>query len=202
MRIGIINYNAGNPVSIVNALRRAGIACFVSSDPEELTAADKLILPGIGCFDAAMAALNTNGITAMLDEHVKNGSKPLLGICLGMQLLATGSGEGACKGLGWVNCTAKRFDSKPDIKVPHVGWNHVNSCKESKLLDGIRNATFYFSHSYYIAAGVEADALYDTEYGVRFISGIEKDNIAGVQFHPEKSATAGLLLLKNFANNF
>ncbi len=201
--IGIIDYGAGNPVSVMNILRHMGIGAFISGEPEELAGADKLVLPGTGAFGAAINKLTDTGIAAMLNSEVIQGGKPLLGICLGMQLMTISSEEAHMGGLGWFNAKTKLLEvNNKELKVPHVGWSSVLVKKNSRLFDGQTQAKFYFSHSYHVVCADNSDVLCTTDHGVTFVSGMERDNIACVQFHPEKSGVSGMVLLRNFANKF
>jgi glutamine amidotransferase len=202
--IVIIDYAAGNPASIRNMLRKAGTTAIISSDKAVLAQATKLILPGVGAFDHGMVNLKNSGLIDTLNQKVLLEKTPFLGICLGMQLLANSSEEGAEKGLGWIDATSVMF-RLPDnrLKIPHMGWNYLTSNKESRLLENsYPESRFYFVHSYYFKCNHPEDILCTTEYGFPFTSAVEKGNIAGVQFHPEKSHKYGIRLLQNFIANF
>ncbi len=191
-RVGIAGTSAGNIRSVVNALNRLGIRAEVSNDPAVLTKATHIILPGVGEARTAMEALDRSGVSQWLRE----ARVPFLGICLGMQLLFERSMERDTSGLGIVSGTVRRFETGT-LKVPHMGWNTVAPVQPSLLLDGIApEAFFYFVHSYY--APVTAETLARSDYGIAFASVVQRDNFYGVQFHPEKSGTAGLQLLRNF----
>jgi imidazole glycerol-phosphate synthase subunit HisH len=189
MKVAIVKYNGGNTQSVVFALERMGISAVVTNDKEAIGNADKVIFPGVGEASSAMKYLKENG----LDKLIADLSQPVLGICLGMQLLCSHSEEGNTSGLGVFDIKVKRFAGE---KVPHMGWNTVNGA--SSLLEGIPVADphFYFVHSYYAEECRYTTAV--TEYGQRFSSILQKDNFYGVQFHPEKSAEAGELVIKNF----
>lgn len=202
--ITIIDYGMGNMGSIANMLRRNRFEAKISSDPEEIAQAEKLILPGVGSFDAGMRHLNDSGVREVVLRKVLGDGTPLLGICLGMQLLFEGSEEGVEPGLGILKGHFQRFPNEMDDKrllVPHMGWNFVGVHGESRLAEGLgENARFYFVHSYFlpkIPPGTNGVLLAD--YGGRFVAGVESDQVCGVQFHPEKSHRWGIRLLGNFA---
>ncbi len=208
--IAIVDYSMGNVGSIQRMLKKVGADSALTSDPQELRAADKLILPGVGAFDAGMNRLNDSGLTDLLNElelvnpvlqHVQNG-RPLLGICLGMQLLLDSSEEGTTDGLGWVPGRVRRFDwpnESRSLKVPHMGWNLVRSSGESPLFRELDDRSrFYFVHSYFASPDEPASRAAEAHYGFDFCCAVQRDNIHGVQFHPEKSHRYGLKLLQNF----
>lgn len=199
----IVDYGMGNLGSILNMLKRVGISGTITSDPAQIAAAGKLILPGVGAFDNGMKNLGDAGLLPLLNKRVLEDRVPILGICLGAQLLLEGSDEGELPGLGWIRGRATKFDFADGdrrLKVPHMGWNVVEPRRDSKLFAGAEGEQrFYFVHSYYIACADPADALSATPYGKPFVSGVERGNVYGVQFHPEKSHKFGMRLLKNFA---
>lgn len=199
--VTIIDYGMGNLESVANMLKRIGARSIISSDPGEISAAEKLILPGVGSFDAGMDNLNRSGIASILRKKTVEDKTPLLGICLGMQLLADKSEEGISGGLGLVAGQVKRFVFEPSsgLKIPHMGWNAVKTQNESRLFSGFGSeARFYFVHSYHFVCQDSKDIAATTDYGGEFISAVEKGNILGVQFHPEKSHRFGMALMKNF----
>jgi imidazole glycerol-phosphate synthase subunit HisH len=203
MRIAIVNYEMGNIKSISSTLKYLGVAdVIISSDYEELKAADKIILPGVGSFAKAMSQIKNNKLDIYLQDIVINNKKPLLGICLGMQLLGVSSTEdGFTFGLGFVNATITKFDNIK-FKVPHVGFNQVQKHDLSRLYQGIsENSDFYFTHSYKMLTNEYINQSV-CEYGGEFIASFEDNNIAGVQFHPELSQSNGLKLLRNFIQKF
>lgn len=192
--LGILDYGAGNLRSVCNALDRLGEQYFVSDDPDRLKTADKLLFPGVGHADAAMTALRSKG----LDIFLREWKKPLLGICLGMQLLFDFSEEGETECLGIIPGTIRRFDENQVKIVPHMGWNTVNY-KLKMNNEKLNAADFYFVHSYYCSPINEEFVVGETDYnGQKFCSIVQKDRIIGCQFHPEKSATAGARLLEDF----
>lgn len=200
-QIVVINYGAGNIGSVLNMIKKAGGQAIASSNISEIQSAPKLLLPGVGSFDNAIDKLNNLGLVELITERALSGT-PLLGICLGMQLLANGSEEGTKAGLGLIPGKVKRFkfDEKNHLlRIPHMGWNRVTAVKQHPLADTLENdARFYFVHSYHYECENEGDAVFKTHYGYDFTSGIQRDNIMGVQFHPEKSHRFGMQLLKNF----
>lgn len=202
--ITIINYNAGNIKSIQNMLKRIGAKSCISSNAEEIEQAEKLILPGVGHFDYGMRNLQESGLIEVLNKKVLTDKVPLLGICLGAQLLGNRSEEGIIPGLGWIDMEVVKFDENKlaeNLKIPHMSWNEMIIKKQSELLAGLNNESrFYFVHSYHMKCNDENDVLTNTNYGYEFTSAVEKDNIYGVQFHPEKSHKFGMRLLENFVN--
>jgi len=199
--ITIVNYGMGNLGSVLNMLRRAGAPARVAATPGELRAAEKLLLPGVGAFDAAMARIEEGGFRPILDELALGRRIPVLGICLGMQLLTRGSEEGSRPGLGWIAGEARRFPADETLPVPHMGWNTARPARISPLGENLgAEPRFYFVHSYYVRVDDGRDSLFRTTYGLTFDSGVSRGNIHGAQFHPEKSHRFGLQLLKNFAS--
>jgi glutamine amidotransferase len=200
----IVNYGLGNLGSISNMLRKIGAEARVSSDPEMIESADKLVLPGVGAFDSGMHNLDSSGIRMALGHAVLDHKVPVLGICLGMQLLMESSEEGTLPGLGWIKGRAIRFDfvghrcsPRP---VPHMGWNDINILKPSLLLRELEpDARFYFVHSYHVECASE-HVMATAHYGYSLPAVIQQDNISGVQFHPEKSHRYGLAVLRAFAS--
>lgn len=200
--ITIIDYGMGNTGSIVNMLKKIGIKSQITSDPEEIAKARKIILPGVGHFDRAMKRIGQFGLREILDQKALQEKVPFLGICLGMQLLTKSSEEGQCVGLGWIPAKTVRFRfSKESIlKIPHMGWNLVHIATPSPLTDNFEQEhRFYFVHSYHAKVENEKYSILKTEHGYSFDSAIQNDNIFGVQFHPEKSHRFGIRLLENFA---
>ncbi len=198
--ISIIDYQMGNPLSIKNMLSYLEIDSLITRDPEVIKKSDRLILPGVGSFDEAMKNLKELKLRDLLDELVLEQKIPILGICLGMQLLTNSSEEGKLPGLGWIEATTKRFYLPKEFKIPHMGWNYVKENSKSKLTSGLKeNSRFYFVHSYYVEANNPKESSLKTTHYQEFDSAIEKDNIYGVQFHPEKSHKFGMRLLSNFS---
>jgi glutamine amidotransferase len=202
-KILIVDYGLANIKSVVNALECFSASILVSSDPAQIASADKIILPGVGSYDAGIRGLRDRNQIDELQHHVVEKQKPFLGVCLGFQLIFDNSEEGVESGLGWIKGSFTRFNSSKE-KVPHIGWSEVQSVPDGKLLSGMGSEEdFYFVHSYYLPVDEKNEkyAKGISHYGVDFISVIEKDNIYGVQFHPEKSQLCGLKLIENFLNN-
>ncbi len=201
--IGIIDYGSGNVFAIMNILKQHKIAHFLSADPKELEKADRYILPGVGAFDPTMENLTNSGVIESLNEQVINKGKKILGICVGMQLLAEGSDEGNRSGLGWINGRVRKIDiskltSPPHL--PHMGWNSLKLSGTSPLFSNIDvDRGFYFLHNYYFDAAKSEHVSAYVNYGIDIPCAVERDNIFGVQFHPEKSHSNGVQLLINFA---
>lgn len=198
-RIAIIDYGMGNIGSVQGALRQLGTDCLVSNQPQELARADAYILPGVGAFGAAMANLEQHGLPPFLREQVVEAGKPLLGICLGMQLLAEDSTEmGFHRGLGWIPGHVVELKHGAGLRVPHVGWSELRHPRAHRLFDRLDDQShFYFDHSFHFACAPEFVAA-DCDYGVAVTAAVQKGTILGVQFHPEKSQRSGLKLLRNF----
>lgn len=197
--IAIIDSGVSNCRSVANMLRKAGVEAEVTAEPARVRGASKIILPGVGAFDAGMRALRARGLDEELRRKVQVERVPTLGICLGMQLFAHESEEGTERGLGWLEAEVVRFlfPHEPERKVPHMGWNVVVASRPSVLVQG--QDRFYFVHSYHLRCRRQEDVLGITTYGYSFASVVGRDNIFGVQFHPEKSHRYGLALLERFA---
>lgn len=197
----MIDYGMGNTGSITNALTRAGIPFIFSAEHADIETADHLLLCGVGAFDSGMQKLHERGLSELLTRKVLEEKTPILGICLGMQLFSRTSEEGSLPGLGWFDADTIRFrQDGTDGKIPHMGWNSVDTVQDHPLLESIENSSvFYFMHSYHLQPDTSVDTVAHTEYGTVFPSIMVKGNIAGVQFHPEKSREQGTALLRNFA---
>lgn len=199
--ITIVDYNVGNLGSILNMLKKIGQEARISSDPAQIEAAGKLVLPGVGAFDAGMDNLERSGLLPLLNRRVLEDRVPTLGICLGMQLMTRSSEEGRRAGLGWIDAQVLRFrPADPALKVPHMGWNRVIAARPSPLTAALpEEPRFYFVHSYYVSCADRGDVLLTTPFGEPFVSAFQRGNVWGVQFHPEKSHKFGMALLRNFA---
>ena len=199
--VAVVDYGMGNRRSVEKALERVGARAVVTSDHEALSAADGLVLPGVGAFPRAMANLRELGLDELLAEHVAAGT-PLLGICLGMQLLFDGSTEqGGAQGLGLLPGTVDYLPAANGLKLPHIGWNLVRFSRSSPLIEGLPDAcAFYHVHSLAPKAALADDELGHGEYGEPFVTAVARERLFGVQFHPEKSSAHGLRLLANFAS--
>lgn len=201
--ITIIDYGLGNINAFVNVYERLNIPVSVAKTADDLKAATKIILPGVGAFDHAMCKLNNSGMREAIDKLVLDQQLPILGICVGMQILAHSSEEGKLPGLGWINGAAKKFDASgldSKVQLPHMGWNSIQPTNTNPLLVNFNNdSRFYFLHSYYFQCNNQHDTIATTEYCIQFTSAVNSKNIYGVQFHPEKSHQWGIQLLKNFA---
>jgi imidazole glycerol-phosphate synthase subunit HisH len=200
--ISIVNYGVGNLGSIVNMFKKIGVEAKLTQSVEDIENAKKLLLPGVGAFDYGMEMLNKSGYVATLNKKVLEQKTPLLGICLGMQLMTKRSDEGLLPGLGWFDAETVKFNVDTSVyKVPHMGWNNVYSIKENLLLKDIEtDPRFYFVHTYHLKCKDAADELMYATYGYDFCCGLQKNNIYGAQFHPEKSHSFGMKLLYNFAH--
>jgi glutamine amidotransferase len=199
--ITIVDYGMGNLHSVKRKLQKLGANVSISSNPEEIVNATKLILPGVGHFGKAMEKMNATGIRNALDQAVIERRAPVLGICLGMQLMAKTSEEGLEQGLGWFDAEVVRLEVKDSLrfKIPHTGWNTVVFKKEDSLFKGLgQNPEFYFVHAYHFKTSDPRDILTNTMYENTFVSSVSRDHIYGVQFHPEKSHDTGIMLLENF----
>jgi imidazole glycerol-phosphate synthase subunit HisH len=201
--ITIIDYGLGNIFAFVNIYKQLGIPLSIAKKSDDLNNATKIILPGVGAFDHAMKRLNQSGMRETLDELVLSKKVPVLGICVGMQILAHSSEEGILPGLGWIDAVVKKFDIstiKQSTRLPHMGWNDIEAITDNKLLKGFgQEVRFYFLHSYFMKCSNDADIIAVANYGKKFCCAVNVENIYGVQFHPEKSHHFGIQLLKNYA---
>lgn len=201
--IVVIDYDVGNLAAVANMFKRLGMACEITSDADKIRQAERIILPGNGAFDACMVGLLESGLIPLLEEQVLHRKTPLLGICVGAQMLGHGSEEGREPGLGWVDMHVRRFPALPGLLIPHMGWCPVKrrdaTAPVLKALD--EDAKFYFVHSYYMQVADPRDVLLTAHYGLDFAAAVQVGNIVGVQFHPEKSHRYGKQLLAQFARN-
>jgi imidazole glycerol-phosphate synthase subunit HisH len=200
--INIIDYGTSNVYAVYKRVQRTGAHAIVSNRAEDIRNAEKIILPGVGHFGRAMQNLKRLCLLEALNDAVVNQKKPVLGICLGMQLMAEGSEEGDAEGLGWIGGKVKKL-AVSDVcrfKIPHMGWNSAELMKDSPLTKRLKQEdSFYFTHSYHYEVRNQSEVLQMTEYSNKFVSAISRENIYGVQYHPEKSYDAGTVLLENFA---
>lgn len=201
--ITIIDYGLGNILAFVNVYNRLNIPVAVAKSADDLRNATRLILPGVGSFDHAMQQLDQSGMRQPVEQLVRRDKMPVLGICVGMQMLAKSSDEGELPGLGWIDGKVKKFDLSampPDTNLPHMGWNDVTPVAEGGLFKGMeQDSRFYFLHSFYFECNQQSNVLAVSDYGGNFSCAVRQGNVYGVQFHPEKSHHFGSLLLKNFA---
>lgn len=199
--IVIVDYGAGNLSSIKNMFKRIGFRdVFISSEKKAIASASKIILPGVGAFDNGMEHLKRYGLIDILNIKALKEKVPFLGICLGMQLMTKGSEEGKLPGLGWFDAYTVKFDpTDPSLKIPHMGWNYINNInKEKDFLKKDKKYRFYFAHSYHVKCSQD-DVLYTTQHGSEFHSAIKKENLIGMQFHPEKSLHFGMDIFESFS---
>ena len=200
----IIDYGMGNLHSIQNMAKYLGYECLISDDRKEIEQADKLILPGVGNFGMAMKELRERDFISVLNSRVQGDKIPIMGICLGMQLLTDFSEEGQCEGLGWIPAQTKRFlFENPQLKIPHMGWDYAAVNRMAPIVNGVSEKDrYYFVHSYYVKCDSDEFAVAKTDYGIIFDSVIQNGNVVGTQFHPEKSHQYGMKILKNFLERY
>ena len=198
--IGIINYGLGNVDSFINSFKFLGISAISVGNKDELKRINRLILPGVGSFDSAIKKFNESGLRDDIEDLIFNNNLPIMGVCIGMQIMAKRSSEGILSGLGWIDGEVKIIDQKKKLILPHMGWNEIKIKDEnSKLLSNLQSKRFYFLHSYHFVTNQNSSKIAYVNYGEDILAAISKDNIYGCQFHPEKSHSAGLNVLKNFA---
>jgi len=200
--ITIIDYGIGNLASVHNMFKKIGVKnVIISNNHDVIKSAEKILLPGVGSFDAGMNNLESSGLIPILNKKVLEDKVPILGICLGMQLLTLKSEEGVKKGLGWIQAETIKFKLDPSLKlkIPHMGWNYIEVKKENPLIEKNTRNRFYFVHSYHVKCFDETNSLAISHYGTDFTCMINKENIFGAQFHPEKSLKFGMHLLENFS---
>lgn len=197
--IAIIDYGVGNLGSVRNMFKRIDAQALVTNNPQDIKKADKILLPGVGAFDTAMQKLHQSNLIPIIEEQVFVHKKPILGICLGMQLLTKRSDEGSLAGLGWIDAETLAFRDVIQERIPHMGWNETYVAQYNILTKDFHDEfRFYFVHSFYVKANEAKNVMLKTSYGIKFDSGIFQDNIFGVQFHPEKSHKFGMKLFDNF----
>lgn len=198
--VAIIDIDVGNIGSVENMLRFLGKSFVRAKSAQDLEQADRIIFPGVGSFDSVMGKLKSNPtLLGALKVEVMKKKTPILGICVGMQAFFEGSEEGCEKGLGWLEGHCDKFPSVKGMKLPHMGWGHVKKVQDSKMFDGIdERSKFYFVHSYFVNPKNRVDVALETNYGLDFCAAVRRDNICGVQFHPEKSHKHGINIFKNF----
>jgi|TARA_B110000971_G_C20021502_1_gene506571 glutamine amidotransferase len=198
--IVIVDYKMGNLGSVKNMLKKIGAPSVISSDPIQIAKATKIILPGVGSFNRAMESINHLKLKEVLNEAVLINNTPILGICLGMQLMTNSSEEGDQAGLGWIDGKCIKFRSK-HLRIPHMGWNYIHVEDQIAMANGLnKESKFYFVHSYFVSLNDSSNLLFSTRYGNEFCSAFHHKNIFGVQFHPEKSHKFGMQFLTNFIN--
>ena len=200
--IALVDYGLGNIQAFANIYRHLSIEAAPARTANDLRIASAIILPGVGAFDWAMTRLQESGLREALDEEVLGAKKPILGICVGMQMMARSSEEGRLPGLGWVDATVAKFDTRllaSKTHLPHMGWNDVRPVRKDTLFSGLDAPRYYFLHSYFMKTDREENVLATSNYGVTFTSAVQAGNVYGTQFHPEKSHQWGVSLLKNFA---
>ncbi|MBS4064897.1 MAG: imidazole glycerol phosphate synthase subunit HisH [Chitinophagaceae bacterium] len=202
--ITLIDYGVGNIFAFQNVYKRLDVPTKIAKTSQDLVDAQKLVLPGVGSFDYAMSQLNASGMREILDELVVEKKVPVIGICVGMQMMGNRSDEGKMEGLKWIDSEILKFDQtliQQRTKLPHMGWNDVYPINNHPLFRGLeKDAIFYFLHSFYFKCNNATDSIAISDYGISFSSAVNRDNIYGIQFHPEKSHQYGEKLLHNFAN--
>lgn len=204
--VGIIDYGVGNISAFRNIYKQLNIPVKIVSKEADLTDVEKIVLPGVGHFDYAMTRFKDSGMVEKINQMVVHEKMPVIGICVGMQMMAKRSDEGVLPGLGWIDAEVKKFDSslkvgRTTLPLPHMGWNDIRPERTTPILIGLENeAHFYFLHSYYFVCNDENDKIASTNYGTDFTCAANHNNVYGVQFHPEKSHKYGIQLLKNFAD--
>jgi glutamine amidotransferase len=197
--ITIVDYGVGNLSSVENMLRKIGANAIVSKSPSDILKAEKILLPGVGHFDHGMQMLEKNGLISSLNTFALDFKRPVLGICLGAQILGNKSDEGVSRGLGWIDMESIRIPKSPSLRVPHMGWNTLHNISDNRLLRNLPiESRFYFVHSFYMKCKINSNCYAKTTHGINFASVVGRDNIYGTQFHPEKSHKHGMKLLKAF----
>ncbi len=199
--IGIINYGLGNIHSFINSFKVLGIPAISINNRDELKRIDRIILPGVGSFDSAIRKFNNSGLRDDIEDLIFNKNLPIMGVCIGMQIMANSSSEGNLNGLGWIDGEVEIIENTNNLILPHMGWNEIKLEKfSSKLLLNLKSKRFYFLHSYHFVPNKKSNKIAYVNYGKDILAAISKDNIYGCQFHPEKSHSAGLKVLENFSS--
>lgn len=197
--IAILDYGIGNLKSVYNMFKKVGVESTITSDSSTIRNADKYLLPGVGSFDHGITSLRNAPFFDVLENEVLKNRKPIIGICLGMQLLTNSSEEGQEKGLGWIDAETLKFDlTDKSLSIPHMGWNNIYPKSQDTIFRDLEDNRFYFVHSFHVVCNSEENVLATTNYGQEFTCSINRENVYGVQFHPEKSHKYGMQLLKNF----
>ncbi len=201
--IAIVDYDIGNLAAVANMFSRLGFPSQITADPALIGSADRIVLPGNGAFDACMRNLRASALIPILEQRVLKDKIPLLGICVGAQMLGAGSEEGSEPGLGWLDLKVLRLPDSPELRVPHMGWNLVTARNATHPITDslIDESRFYFVHSYYMQPANTSDVLMTADYGIEFAAAVARENMVGVQFHPEKSHSFGKRLLAAFAKD-
>ena len=200
--IALVDYGLGNIQAFANIYNRLGIDVWAANRPADLCRASKIILPGVGAFDWAMTRLQDSGLRGVLDDEVMVKKKPVLGVCVGMQMMAQSSEEGILPGLGWIDATVVKFNThyfEGQTHLPHMGWNDVDPRSCDTLFMGLDTPRYYFLHSFFMKPHQDEFTIATAHYGVRFTAAVRSGNVCGTQFHPEKSHEWGISLLQNFA---
>lgn len=200
-KVTIVDYGMGNVGSVLNMFKRIGVEAEITGNLNKIADANKILLPGVGAFDHAMRHIINGGFKEVLDKKALIDRVPILGICLGMQLLTRGSEEGTLPGFGWIAADTFKFPPMEGLKVPHMGWNIATPVTPCRLTENLPDySRYYFVHSYFVKTDMEENSILRTNHGIKFDSAIHSENIYGTQFHPEKSHKFGMELFKNFSN--
>lgn len=203
MAIAIIKYGMGNVASVQKALKKLGYDSFITNDHEEIKQSELILLPGVGSFKQGIQNLHENGLVDVLTKEVIENKKPFLGICLGMQLIATkGNEPDAVNGLGWIEGEVVKINSIKGLRVPHLGWNTINTSNDNEFYEEFNGCDCYFIHSYHFKVFDSSEVTMEVDYGQNIVASVEKDNIYAMQFHPEKSQEVGMRMLKKVIDKY